>query len=416
MISIHFKKGALLGGIGVTGLWFFSSRIVQLLSGLWITRQLAPEDFTLLATVFAIQGFAQQITGINLSSHLVRAKRIDASDLQVAWSYEFIRNLLIFGVIFSFAPHLASWMERPEATLPLQISASGLLIGALRNPRIVELRRDGKFGLLGALDAIPAIAYAALAVGFVIFHKSYWSLIYAGLGSAVISIIVTYIGLPWKPAFNFDTSRAKPMFTFGIVILAVAGFMALREHGMVFLISKGGLSSDLGYYNRAIAFSLSLALQGVSVFWRVAYPHYSRMEIEGECSLRKASTIQKWILLAGIPLAGVAVLAGRPLIPLVLGEQWIPLIPIWSGYVIAGVFALANAPFEASLQARGSERLVLWMGATTTLTQMAISWYLMTLYGIAGVSFGAIVALALTSASYHLIHQRLSGGIPVKSI
>jgi O-antigen/teichoic acid export membrane protein len=262
MISLRLKSGTLLGGIGVTGGWFAVSRVLQLASGLWITKQLAPGDFTLLATVFAIQGFAQQVTTINLSSHLVRAAKVEAADLTVAWSYEAIRNLLIFGLIFALAPYLAMWMGRPDATLPLKISAAGLLIGALRNPRLVELRRDGKFGLLGALDAIPAIAYALLAVGLVIAHKSYWSLIYAGLGAAVISIITTYIGLPWKPSLNFDTTRAGPMFKFGVVILAGTGFAALREHGMVFIISKSAFVADLGYYNRALAFSLALAMQG----------------------------------------------------------------------------------------------------------------------------------------------------------
>ena len=86
-------------GLGKTGAWFAISRVAQLASGVWVTRQLDPRDFTLLAVIFACQGLIQQISALNLTSELVRARSIKNEDLSVAWSYEFIRNLLIW-IIF----------------------------------------------------------------------------------------------------------------------------------------------------------------------------------------------------------------------------------------------------------------------------------------------------------------------------
>jgi O-antigen/teichoic acid export membrane protein len=411
----NLRRGSLLGGIGVTGLWFAASRGIQLASGLWITRQLLPDDFALLATVFAIQGFAQQLVGINLSSHLVRAQTIHGDDLAVAWSYEFARNIVLFLLVFGIAPFIAEWMQRPDATSPLRWSATGLLIGSFRNPRLVELRREGKFGLLAALDSIPGIFYALFAIILVSNRGDYWSLIWAGLGSAVITVLASYYRLPWRPNFNFSWHRARPMFAFGVVILAATGLSAFNEHGMVFLISKSKHADELGYYNRGVAFSFALALQGVSVFWRVAYPHYSKIHIAGGDTLGMARRAQNYLLIAGLPLAMLGIWIGGYAIPLVLGEKWIPIIPLWSVFVLTGVFAMAKAPFEAAFQAIGKERMVLVLLVITTLLQLSFSWLMLHKVGIVGTAYGAIVASICTTFLYRLAAARKLPGFRIAS-
>jgi hypothetical protein len=62
-----------ISGLGKTGAWFVASRLTQITAAVWVTRILLPEDFAILAVIFAIQGFIQQFTAINLSSELVRA-------------------------------------------------------------------------------------------------------------------------------------------------------------------------------------------------------------------------------------------------------------------------------------------------------------------------------------------------------
>lgn len=403
MSSRPGNQRSLAFGLGKTGLWFAISRAVQMASGVWITRRLDPDDFTLLAVIFAIQGFAQQITALNLTSELVRARSIEKQDLAVAWSYEFIRNMIIWALLAACAPWLASAMGHPEASGALRLSACGLLIGSFRNPRLVELRREGKFGRLGWIESAPLLAYSLFAVLFVGIRPDYHSLIWAGLASILFGVALSYHRLPWKPCLNFDFQRLRPMLSLGLMLLLGTGFFALREHGIVFVVSAGGLGGDLGYLNRGIAFSMALALQAVGIFWKVAYPHYAGMHLNGGDVIRDAFVANRWLLLAGLPLALVAGSFSDSIIDLALGEKWQPVAPLWSWLVVSGALLLANAPLDVALQAIRRERLQMFVLAVSTCLHLSVSWFLLPTYGIIAVGIAACSSTLLSSILLRII-------------
>jgi O-antigen/teichoic acid export membrane protein len=397
MSSSQSNQRRLALGLGKTGGWFAISRIAQVTAGVWITRLLNPEDFTLLAVIFAIQGFAQQISALNLSSELVRAPRIEKEDLEVAWSFEFVRNTIIWLVLAAAAPWFSAWMEHPEITSALRLSACGLLIGSFLNPRLVELRRQGMFGRLGWMDSAPLLAYALFAVLFVWIHPDYISLIYAGLASNLVGVVLSYQRLPWRPRFNFDCHRVLPMLSLGLMLLLGTGFFALREHGIVFIVSACGFGKDLGYLNRGIAFSMALAFQAVGLFWKVAYPHYASVHLQGGDVIRDASVANRWLLLAGLPAALLAGYFSESIIHLALGEKWLPVATLWSWLVLAGAMLVANAPLEATLQAVRREKIQMAIVGISTGLHLTLSWLLLPAHGITAVGMAACASTLLSS-------------------
>lgn len=397
MSSLTGNHQHLVSGLAKTGGWFAVSRAVQLAVGVWVTRQLDPRDFTLLAVILAIQGFAQQATALNLGSELVRSHVIAKEDLDVAWSYEFIRNLILWAIISSLAPWLAALMKYPEVTGAIRLSACVMLIGSFRNPRLVELRRQRLFGRLGLLESAPLFAYAAFAVLFVSIKADYYSLIYTGLVSTFVGVIISYHRLPWRPALNFDFQRVRPMLTFGLVLLLASGFFALQENGIVFIVSARGFESDLGYLNRAIAFSMALAFQAVGVFWKVAYPHYAAVKWEGGDVVHEAIVASRWLLLVCLPVSLLVGAFSGTIINLVLGEKWGPVAPLWPWLLAAGALRLANAPLEACLQAVRREKIQTLIFAASTVLYLVMAWILLPTHGITAVGMAACASTVLNT-------------------
>ncbi len=387
----------LLGGLGKTGAWFAGARLVQILAGLWVTRILDPQDFAILAIIFAVQGFIQQLTALNFTSELVRSSSISQEDTDCAWSYEVIRNVFIWLLLITCAPMAAGWMGHPEASSGLRLSASGMLLACFRNPRLVELRRAGRFGRLGWIEAIPMVAYAMFSVWFVSFSPNYLSLIYAGLASSCCGVIATYGGLPWRPRFNFEFARIRPMLGFGMFLLLGTGLFALREHGIVFVASAAGHAHDLGYLNRGIAFSMALVLQAIGIFWRVAYPHYAAVHREGGNAPKDAVMAFRWLLILGLPTAVAIACFSEPIISLTFGEKWQPVAAVWGWLVISGSLMLANAPLEAALQAVRREKIQISISAISTFVSLGIAWILLPQYGLAGVGIAACVSNLLAT-------------------
>ena len=396
------RQRRLANGLGKTGAWFVASRLAQLASGVWITRQLDQQDFVFLAVIFAIQGFAQQLGSLNLSSELVRKNSISNPDLEVAWSYELVRNLIIWSALTGFSPVFAGWMGHPELGGTIRISALGFIITSFRNPRIIELRRKGEFGRLGWIDAFPLLVYALCAAWFVFLSPTFESLVLAGLVSASSGVLLTYWGLPWKPRLRFDFKRARPMIAFGMTLLVGTSLFAVREHGVVFLVSARGYGAELGYLNRATAFSMAFALQFVGIFWKVAYPHYSTVRLQGGDVARDANHASIFLIAFCLPLALLAALFSSHLIHFALGGKWANIAPLWSWFAVAGAFLLANAPMEAALQALRREKIQVAIVAVSTTLHFLISWALLPAHGISAIGIGAVISLMISSLLLHL--------------
>jgi len=348
-----------------------------------------------MASVLAVQGISQRFTSLPMTSSLVRAKSITEDDLAVAWTYELIRGLLLSALIVILAPVVAEFMKQPDITGPLQIASLGFLLGGIRCPRIVELRREARFGTLGFLDSSAPIAYAVSVVLILLVERSYWALVYAGLISKFVNIALGYILLPWNPRVLLSWVLARPMVMFCGVLLGNTISLAFRENGMVFLLGFMGFEDQLGYYNRAVTFSLALTLQAAIVFWRVAFPVMARYRHEGGDPYRVARRFRTFAFFAGIPLAGIAVACGDSLIPFVLGDVWNPMIPLWNWLVVGSVVLMANAPLEAVLQATHREKQGMMVSFVVTGLQILVGWVLLPYYGLVAIGMGVLVGATI---------------------
>lgn len=390
--STRFGDKAFFGGLGKLAGWYGVSRIVQVLCMIVITRALDERDFMVMAAVAAFQGVMTRFTAVNLYAELVRSEELCARQLRVAWSYETLRNMVLVAVLALLAPWIAVWIGRPETTQVFRLSALTLIIASCNNPRMVELRRDAKFGTLGALESVAPIAYGVVGVIIVQFQADYWALVWAGVVSSAIFVVATYVPLRWRPSFDFHWKTVRPMFAFGIVLQVNSICGALKQHGLIYVLILYGLNEEMGYYNRAAAFSLALSMQLMTLVWKVAYPHFSNAEREGRSSIKMAQRMQSQCILYALPVALIGVVAGKWMIPWVLGRQWSPIYETWALMAVASVFLVANAPLGASFQAARKEvpALVLYVG--TALVQVGVGFAAVYFLGLEGTGVAILVA------------------------
>lgn len=402
MPQVFRESLPMLRGLGKVGGWFAVTRLAQVAASVWVTRELSPGDFAVMTVIAAIQGTINQITSFNLGSELVRARTLMARSLTVSWTYELARSVLLCFLLLALAPVLAGWMGMPTAAAPLRLTAIALLPVGLRNPRLIELRREGRFGLLGWIECFPGLIYAVSSIVFVYLEPSFWALVWAGLASGIAAFAQSYSLLPWRPALDFHWPTARPMFAFGLILSFTSLLSSVRSHGIVFLLTALGFRNELGYYNRATAFSWALALQAISILWKVSYPLFSQQEIAGTSCFRQAGRVQLFLLVLSLPLAGMAIFLGPTLIPWILDSRWRPIIPLWCWLVLASVFAIANSPYEAGMQASRHERVGLWIYFAITVLQFGLAAILLPRLGLPAVGIACMVAMLASLFAFRL--------------
>jgi len=405
-------QDGLVSGLGVTGCAFAIARFTQLGSAVFLTRMLTPADFAILAVITAIQAFSAQVTSLNLGAELVRASKLDSRDVEVAWTYEFFRNLTLWAILFFPANFWAGTLNHPDAAEALRISSCGLLIYALRNPYSVRIRRDKLFALLGVIDVIPAFVLAFCSVLLVVWTDHYMGIVYAGIASCLASTCCSYFAFPALPRLRFSLQRAAPMLRFGGKLFTTSIFSSFEANFPIFIVASLGQPQDVGYLNRAYAFSVAIALSLTGVIWRVCYPHYAQLSVAGNPPLSHALRASFLILTGGLLAAGLGSLFAPYIIATVLGEQWRVISGFWSLLLLSSAISVAASPLESALHATHNETVTLIIYCCGALLAVVLYWSLYPMLGLVGIGVGSITASACILVGYIVLARVLSRHVP----
>ena len=92
--------------LGVKGISF----IVQIL----IARLLIPEDFGLIAMIAVFIAFGDLLVDSGLGQSLIRTKNPQQADYSTVFYINVFSSFIIYSLIFSVAPLVADFYDRPE--------------------------------------------------------------------------------------------------------------------------------------------------------------------------------------------------------------------------------------------------------------------------------------------------------------
>ena len=238
--------------------------------------------------------------------------------------------------------------------------------------------------------------YAAVAVIATWQFRSIWALVAASLTASVVSVAISYTVFPHRPRFDFSWSVAKPMFAFGLFLLGNALLQTCREQGMVFLLSRAMDLDQLGYYNRATAFSLALFSQGWTLVWRLTYPTFAKLQTD-PARLRAAwGKSTRWLGSAALGGAAGYCLLSPPVVELVLGEFWRPIVPLMQIFGLYALMWFSAASAEALFQAVGRPSIGTRINLVTTVAVLGVGYPLVRWLGVAGAAWAHVAGQALT--------------------
>jgi O-antigen/teichoic acid export membrane protein len=171
-------------------------------------------------------------------------------------------------------------------------------------------------------------------------YKGYgiWSLVSLFLINQFISTVLFWLFIKWKPSFYFDFANYKDHFKFGYKLTLSALLNTVFENIYNILIGKFYNVKTLGFYERAYTFNNYPVSILSGIILKVSLPTLTSIKGD-EVRLQKAykSIMQMSFLISASGLAFAALLAHQ-IVKLVLGEQWLPIVPLFQVLSISFMF------------------------------------------------------------------------------
>lgn len=310
---------------------------------IWLSRLLAPRDFGLLAITLFYLTFFNWFVEWGWEQGFMAHKEIPLNT--AASTHFWIRCTLglLPLVTFSVAyPVLKMLCTGDKITLLLMLAAIYWLEKIGLTYRTI-LEKNYQLHTLAGLEFCTVVGSYIVAIiaalnGFGIYSLVLQRLVEKGLISAAY-----FFASPWKIGFDFDLNVAKTFFkTFGIATWLGGIFSLTIYDFMSFLIGMLSTTDQAGFYTKAFSMA-TFPVMLTGIFGRLTVPLYTQYQFnvpEIRNIFVKTQAI-KMILL--FPIQFLMAFYAHMWIPLLIGNQWLPMVPV---YQVMTVYGIARAFFD----------------------------------------------------------------------
>ncbi len=312
-------------------IWRFLERIgaqgVHFVVSIVLARMLNPEVYGTIALVTVFTTIMQVFIDSGLGTALIQKKDADDTDFSTVFYFNMAMCIVLYGVMFLIAPFIAAFYGIPELTPIIRVLSLTLIISGVRGiqqsyvSRTMQFKRFF-FSTLGA-------TFVSAGVGIFMAYKGYgvWALVGQTLASNVVSTVILWVTVKWRPKLLFSFKRLKGLFSYGWKLLASALIDTVYKDIRSLIIGKKYSSESLAFYNKGQQFPKLIVDNINTSIDSVLLPTMSSEQDNRErvkAMTRRAIKTSTYIM---APLMMGLAAVGGPLIELLLTEKWLPCVP-----------------------------------------------------------------------------------------
>ena len=386
----------------------FVSRGLQLVKFVVLARLLSPEDFGLFGIVMLAIATLGTFTQTGFGAALIQRRGNTEDFLDTAWTVQVIRGLVVAVALFALAPLVGWFFDEARAAALLRVMCASVVLGGLVNIGVIYFRKELEFHKQFVYDLVPAGLSLIVGVALAYRLRSVWALIWAGMATAVVQCILSYIIHPYRPRVRFDGPQAAELFRFGrwVLAMSVVDFLAMQGDRAVLAKLLG--ASVLGVYSVASTFAGLPASEIRSLTDVVMMPAYAKVQdCKGKLG-RAFLDVFEIVFSLALPLGVFMMLAAPEIVLGVLGPKWRSAITILRILAIAGVLRAVIGTTGPLFIGAGRPHLQFYKSITRAVVTLGAIYPLTMLWGAEGTAISVVLGVAALTPMFFWV-VRISG-------
>ena len=324
------------------------TQIFSLIIFLVLARLLTPETFGLIALANVFLAFMRIFLDQGFAKALIQRENLEPEHLDAAFWSQVGSGILLTTITFSTAGLVAGVFNQPKLIRVLQYLSLIFVINSLSRVHDALLCREFVFKVIALRSLLGTIISGAIGIAMAFAGYGVWSLVALNVASELVSLIVIWGAVDWRPRLRFSVKHFQDLYSFGMYLLAFKFIKFFDKRADNLLIGYFLGEVALGYY--AIAYRILEVMTQllIKTVDKVALPTFSRLQTEPE-RFRSLfyKTTQFTSLIAFPTYLGVVIFAPELIVTL-FGEQWIPAIVPMQILALEGIL-LAVSLFHKSV-------------------------------------------------------------------
>jgi len=367
-----------------SGLVTFAAQPLKLVLGIAATAVLArlvtPADFGLIAMVSPLLALVDSLSNLGLETMTVQQQGLNHRQASAAFWLSLKVNAVVIAAMVAMGPVLAWFYDQPALsglTLAMAIGAFSLCLSFQHK---ALLKRQMQFNLLTGIELGALIASTGCAIAAAWLGLGYWALVLQVVVMQVVQSLAYWVSCGWRPSrekFADEDHSLRTMFSSGAHL---TGFRFITRIGMQMdriLVGYISGATALGFYDVAYRWAYFPFMQIYTPMFDVVISSLSRAYSDPVVYRRYCHWGLMSLFALCMPALAFLYITAKEVLLILLGEQWLPAIPLFRLLLIA--------MFVGSLY-----RVTKWLYISSGQTKRQLQWGLIhTPVMIAAVAIGA---------------------------
>ena len=320
-IKEKIQKGVFWQGlerIGSFGISFVVSII--------LARKLSPEEFGVIAIMMVFITLSNVFIDSGFSTALIQKKDMEEADCCSVFFINIIMGFVIYGILFLASPYIADFYNTEALTLYLHVFSLVLIIRSFSMIQNTLLRKRMLFHLSFRISWVALIISGIVGISMAYSDCGVWSLIAQQLTNAVVTVVLQWYWVKWRPQLLFDWQRTKELFNFGWKMFCSSFIDTLYNDIYSIVIGKNSDLEMLSYYDRGKQYP-KLGMDIInSTIGGVLLPAFSELQDDRPKMKQLAQRGIKNIMFIVTPALAFLFVFAEPITILLLTEKWLPSV------------------------------------------------------------------------------------------
>lgn len=387
-------------------------RPLKIVGNILLARLLDPEHFGTVALALVLLSTADLFVGFGMGSAFIHSKDDRQKVAFHAFLITMLSGVLTFAIFFTNAELLARFLGDQEIVPILRWLMPLMLFTALRVVPEASLQKDLLFGRYSLAILVSDMSYVLFALLFAVLNFGLWSLVFAQLASEFLRTLLAWAFNPrwdWIRPTAWDWPVMKGLLRYGGPSTSSGLVTYFHTHWDDWFVGRIFGTTSLGFYTKAYDLSNNtLSSLSRSMLNSVFLPSYAKMQDDPERMARVYVKSLRFVLLMMVPLAlGMLVLAPQ-LVPVLLGDKWVPMILTLQIYAFMVLFRPISSNTSPLFMAVGRPGYMLRAGILLSVVMVPAALLLVN-YGIEGIAI-AVVISHIVGAAYNV--RQVNGLLP----
>ncbi|WP_321334245.1 lipopolysaccharide biosynthesis protein [uncultured Bacteroides sp.] len=318
-------------------------QVLLFIVGIIVANILSVEDYALVGMLAIFSAVANIVLDSGFSAALIQKKETTERDFSSVFWFNLGISILLYLLLVSVSPFIARFFSQPKLTKLAAVVFLALPINSLAIIQTTIFTKEVRFKVLAKVNLLSMTfsGIASLAMAYAGFGV--WTLALQPVILALARTLLLWLQSSWRPqrVFSFSSIRVLFRFASSLLLASLINTCFLNIYSVI--IGKLYPIRQLGYYTQGS----KMCDMGVSMLYgsiqNATYPIFSSIQDEKDRLIRAYRKTIRFTAFITFPvLAGLVVIA-RPLIELLLKEEWWPAIPFFQLLCAGGCFTILTA-------------------------------------------------------------------------